>query len=71
MEELGNKKVAEDEEDQDRQERSMPAPQLGSESKQGSLLELDVGPPLHEEQAREYKKIRDVCVHTLHRKLLH
>lgn len=60
VDELGNKKGAEDEEDQERQERTTPAPQLGTESKQGSLLELDVGPPLHEEQAQEYKKIRDV-----------
>lgn len=60
VEELGSKKAAEDEEDQERLERSAPTPQLGMESKQGSSLELDVGPPLHEEQAREYKKIRDV-----------
>ncbi|KAK3929989.1 Inositol 1,4,5-trisphosphate receptor [Frankliniella fusca] len=62
VDELGNKKVAEDEEDQERQERTTPAPQLGSESKQGSSLEIDVGPPLHEEQAQEYKKIRDILI---------
>lgn len=34
---------------------------IGTIGKQGSAIDLDVGPPIHPEQAEEYKKIQLVC----------
>lgn len=31
---------------------------IGSIGKQGSAIDLDIGPPIHVEQAEEYKKIQ-------------
>lgn len=35
-------------------------PTLSSSDKQGSFIDLDIGPPLHGDQAEEYKKIQQV-----------
>lgn len=37
-----------------------PTPNLAQAGKQNSAVDLDVGPPLHSDQAEEYKKIQQV-----------
>ncbi|KAK0174228.1 hypothetical protein PV328_007337 [Microctonus aethiopoides] len=37
-------------------------PQLSSLNKRGSAIDLDVGPPLHPDQAEEYKKIQQILI---------
>lgn len=63
VEDHGKIKSKDDEEDTVR-ERKVPhkqtAPSLPSSDKQESAIDLDVGPPLHGDQAEEYKKIQQV-----------
>ncbi|XP_046406859.1 inositol 1,4,5-trisphosphate receptor isoform X3 [Ischnura elegans] len=65
-EEHGKKKKSKDDGDDDTRERSDPPkktpPSLGSTDKQGSAIDLDIGPPLHAEQAEEYKKIQLILI---------
>jgi hypothetical protein len=66
-EEHGNKKKNKDDEEEVVTERkSSPKktpPSLSSSDKQGSAIDLDIGPPIHMDQAEEYKKIQQVCTH--------
>lgn len=39
-----------------------PAPSLSGIEKKGSAINLDVGPPIHPEQADEYKKIQQILI---------
>ncbi|CAB0033415.1 unnamed protein product [Trichogramma brassicae] len=48
-------------------------PHLSTMDKKGSAIDLDVGPPLHADQAEEYRKIQQIlirmnklCIQTLH-----
>lgn len=38
-------------------------PSLATAGKQNSSVDLDVGPPLHTDQAEEYKKIQQVSTY--------
>ncbi|KAG8235388.1 hypothetical protein J437_LFUL009247, partial [Ladona fulva] len=66
VEEHGKKKKSKDDGDDDARERTDPPkkspPTLGSTDKQGSAIDLDIGPPLHPEQAEEYKKIQLILI---------
>ncbi|XP_011690390.1 PREDICTED: inositol 1,4,5-trisphosphate receptor isoform X3 [Wasmannia auropunctata] len=60
-EEHGNKKKkSKDEEDDATAPRKTPL--LSTLDKQGSAIDLDIGPPLHPEQAEEYKKIQQILM---------
>lgn len=39
-----------------------PKPQMSVLEKKGSAINLDIGPPLHPEQANEYKKIQQILI---------
>lgn len=39
-------------------------PTLSSSDKQGSAIDLDIGPPLHGDQAEEYRKIQQVIINS-------
>ncbi|XP_012533711.1 inositol 1,4,5-trisphosphate receptor isoform X2 [Monomorium pharaonis] len=59
-EEHGNKKKkSKEEEDEATAPRK---PLLSALDKQGSAIDLDIGPPLHPDQAEEYKKIQQILV---------
>ncbi|XP_067209900.1 inositol 1,4,5-trisphosphate receptor isoform X4 [Linepithema humile] len=60
-EEHGNKKKKSKEEE-DEGTTSRKAPLLSISDKQGSAIDLDIGPPLHPEQAEEYKKIQQILM---------
>lgn len=60
-EEHGNKKKkSKDEEDEGIAPRKPPL--LSLSDKQGSAIDLDIGPPLHPDQAEEYKKIQQILI---------
>ncbi|XP_011870191.1 PREDICTED: inositol 1,4,5-trisphosphate receptor isoform X8 [Vollenhovia emeryi] len=60
-EEHGNKKKkSKEEEDEAAAPRKTPL--LSTLDKQGSAIDLDIGPPLHPEQAEEYKKIQQILM---------
>ncbi|XP_043281017.1 inositol 1,4,5-trisphosphate receptor isoform X5 [Venturia canescens] len=62
-EEHGGKKKKSNKEDEDEGTTPRKAPpQLSSLEKQGSAIDLDVGPPLHADQAEEYKKIQQILI---------
>ncbi|XP_012277978.1 inositol 1,4,5-trisphosphate receptor isoform X3 [Orussus abietinus] len=56
----GKKKKSKDEEDDGTTPRK--APPLAHCDKKGSAIDLDVGPPLHPDQAEEYKKIQQILI---------
>jgi len=61
--EHGKKKNKDDEEEIVTERKNSPKkspPTLTSSDKQGSAIDLDIGPPLHGDQAEEYKKIKQV-----------
>ena len=61
--EHGKKKNKDDEEEMVTERKNTPKkspPTLTSSDKQGSAIDLDIGPPLHGDQAEEYKKIKQV-----------
>ncbi|XP_043461353.1 inositol 1,4,5-trisphosphate receptor isoform X1 [Leptopilina heterotoma] len=65
------KKKSKEDEDENTAPRKTP-PQLSSLEKKGSAIDLDIGPPLHADQAEEYKKIQRIlmrmnklCIQTL------
>ncbi|XP_031782791.1 inositol 1,4,5-trisphosphate receptor isoform X4 [Nasonia vitripennis] len=63
-EEHANKKKGKsnkEDEDEGTTPRKTP-PQLSSMEKKGSAIDLDVGPPLHAEQAEEYRKIQQILI---------
>lgn len=65
IEEHGAKKQTsskDDEEDGGRTTPRNPAPQLTSNDKKSSAIDLDVGPPLHSDQAEEYRKIQQILI---------
>ncbi|KAK7867408.1 hypothetical protein R5R35_003837 [Gryllus longicercus] len=54
-----------DEEEEIVRERETPKqipPALSASEKQGSAIDLDIGPPLHGDQADEYKKIQQILI---------
>ncbi|XP_046746795.1 inositol 1,4,5-trisphosphate receptor isoform X1 [Diprion similis] len=55
------KKNNKDEEEESAAPRKAP-PHLSTTDKKGSAIDLDVGPPLHPEQAEEYKKIQQILI---------
>uniref|UniRef100_A0ABD2XM03 Inositol 1,4,5-trisphosphate receptor n=1 Tax=Trichogramma kaykai TaxID=54128 RepID=A0ABD2XM03_9HYME len=62
-----------DEEDEGTSESRKTKPHLSTMDKKGSAIDLDVGPPLHADQAEEYRKIQQIlmrmnklCIQTLH-----
>ncbi|XP_011161060.1 inositol 1,4,5-trisphosphate receptor isoform X2 [Solenopsis invicta] len=60
-EEHGNKKKKKSKEEDD--EATAPRkPLLSALDKQGSAIDLDIGPPLHPDQAEEYKKIQQILI---------
>ncbi|KYN28101.1 Inositol 1,4,5-trisphosphate receptor [Trachymyrmex cornetzi] len=60
-EEHGNKKKkSKEEEDEATAPRKTPL--LSALDKQGSAIDLDIGPPLHPDQAEEYKKIQQILM---------
>ncbi|CAL1674782.1 unnamed protein product [Lasius platythorax] len=60
-EEHGNKKKkSKEEEDEGITPRKPPL--LSLSDKQGSAIDLDIGPPLHADQAEEYKKIQQILI---------
>ncbi|XP_072755423.1 inositol 1,4,5-trisphosphate receptor-like isoform X2 [Anoplolepis gracilipes] len=60
-EEHGNKKKkSKEEEDEGITPRKPPL--LSLSEKQGSAIDLDIGPPLHPDQAEEYKKIQQILI---------
>ncbi|KAL6425350.1 hypothetical protein ACFW04_009507 [Cataglyphis niger] len=70
-EEHGNKKKKNKEEEDEGITPRKP-PLLSLSDKQGSAIDLDIGPPLHADQAEEYKKIQQIlmrmnklCIQTL------
>lgn len=65
-EEHGKKKKGkEDGDDEGGREHKEPPkkspPPLSNNDKQGSAIDLDIGPSLHPDQAEEYKKMQQVC----------
>ncbi|XP_020277949.1 inositol 1,4,5-trisphosphate receptor isoform X9 [Pseudomyrmex gracilis] len=58
-EEHGNKKKKSKEEED---EAPRKAPPLSISDKQGSAIDLDIGPPLHADQAEEYRKIQQILI---------
>ncbi|XP_028521963.2 inositol 1,4,5-trisphosphate receptor isoform X20 [Apis cerana] len=60
-EEHGNKKKKSKEDEDDATPRKAP-PQLSTTDKKGSAIDLDIGPPLHADQAEEYKKIQQILI---------
>ncbi|XP_015117439.1 inositol 1,4,5-trisphosphate receptor isoform X3 [Diachasma alloeum] len=56
------KKSAKDDEEDAGATPRKPAPQLSSSDKKGSAIDLDVGPPLHPDQADEYRKIQQILI---------
>ncbi|XP_011263285.1 inositol 1,4,5-trisphosphate receptor isoform X3 [Camponotus floridanus] len=60
-EEHGNKKKKSKEEEDDGITPRRP-PLLSLSDKQGSAIDLDIGPPLHADQAEEYKKIQQILI---------
>lgn len=50
------------EEDEETAHTPKPHPFLSTLEKKGSAINLDVGPPLHPEQADEYKKIQQILI---------
>ncbi|XP_069694590.1 inositol 1,4,5-trisphosphate receptor isoform X4 [Periplaneta americana] len=65
VEEHGKKKNK-DEDEETVGERKISAkktpPTLSSSDKQGSAIDLDIGPPLHSDQAEEYRKIQQILI---------
>lgn len=66
IDEQGGKKVKKSKDDDDegkseKGEAKKKPPSLGSE-RSSSGLELDVGPPLHPDQAEEYRKLQDILI---------
>ncbi|XP_026824993.1 inositol 1,4,5-trisphosphate receptor isoform X3 [Ooceraea biroi] len=60
VEEHGTKKKkSKEEEDESTAPRK---PMLSTADKQGSAIDLDIGPPLHADQAEEYKKIQQILM---------
>nr|XP_031843309.1 inositol 1,4,5-trisphosphate receptor isoform X3 [Nomia melanderi] len=57
----GKKKKSKEEEDDGATPRKTP-PQLSTSDKKGSAIDLDIGPPLHADQAEEYKKIQQILI---------
>ncbi|KZC07542.1 Inositol 1,4,5-trisphosphate receptor type 1 [Dufourea novaeangliae] len=57
----GKKKKNKEEEDDGATPRKTP-PQLTTSDKKGSAIDLDIGPPLHADQAEEYKKIQQILI---------
>jgi len=63
--EHGKKKSKDDEEEIVTERKNSPKkspPTLTSSDKQGSAIDLDIGPPLHGDQAEEYKKIKQILI---------
>lgn len=61
-EENGKKVSTKEEEDDVAGDGTASIAEKQSLSKQGSAMDLDIGPPIHTDQADEYKKIQQVCV---------
>ncbi|XP_033607946.1 inositol 1,4,5-trisphosphate receptor isoform X2 [Cryptotermes secundus] len=64
-EEHGKKKNKDEEEEIVTERKNSPKktpPSLSSSEKQGSAIDLDIGPPLHGDQAEEYKKIQQILI---------
>lgn len=61
-EEHGNKKKKSKEEEDDGATPRKAPPQLSTSDKKGSAIDLDIGPPLHADQAEEYKKIQQILI---------
>ncbi|XP_076620274.1 inositol 1,4,5-trisphosphate receptor-like isoform X5 [Colletes latitarsis] len=57
----GKKKKSKEDEDESATPRKAP-PQLSTSDKKGSAIDLDIGPPLHSDQAEEYKKIQQILI---------
>ncbi|XP_017762974.1 PREDICTED: inositol 1,4,5-trisphosphate receptor isoform X3 [Eufriesea mexicana] len=57
----GKKKKSKEDEDDGATPRKAP-PQLSTTDKKGSAIDLDIGPPLHADQAEEYKKIQQILI---------
>jgi hypothetical protein len=66
VEEHGKKKKDKDDgEDEGREHKEPPKkspPPLSASEKQGSAIDLDIGPLLHPDQAEEYKKMQQVHI---------
>ncbi|XP_031368798.1 inositol 1,4,5-trisphosphate receptor isoform X2 [Apis dorsata] len=61
-EEHGNKKKKNKEDEDDGATPRKAPPQLSTTDKKGSAIDLDIGPPLHADQAEEYKKIQQILI---------
>ncbi|XP_024947650.1 inositol 1,4,5-trisphosphate receptor isoform X5 [Cephus cinctus] len=61
-EEHGNKKKKSKEDEEENSTPRKAPPQLSSDNKKGSAIDLDVGPPLLADQAEEYKKIQQILI---------
>ncbi|XP_018401149.1 PREDICTED: inositol 1,4,5-trisphosphate receptor [Cyphomyrmex costatus] len=61
-EEHGNKKKKKSKEEEDETTAPRKTPLLSALDKQGSAIDLDIGPPLHPDQAEEYKKIQQILM---------
>ncbi|XP_076236101.1 inositol 1,4,5-trisphosphate receptor-like isoform X3 [Calliopsis andreniformis] len=57
----GKKKKNKEDEDEGATPRKAP-PHLTTTDKKGSAIDLDIGPPLHSDQAEEYKKIQQILI---------
>ncbi|KAJ9574917.1 hypothetical protein L9F63_007936, partial [Diploptera punctata] len=66
VEEHGKKKNKDDDEEivRERKNSQKTTPSLTSADKQGSTIDMDIGPPIHGDQAEEYKKIQQIFSHT-------
>ncbi|XP_018347800.1 PREDICTED: inositol 1,4,5-trisphosphate receptor isoform X1 [Trachymyrmex septentrionalis] len=62
IEEYGNKKKKKSKEEEDEATAPRKTPLLSALDKQGSAIDLDIGPPLHPDQAEEYKKIQQILM---------
>ncbi|XP_063219999.1 inositol 1,4,5-trisphosphate receptor isoform X2 [Bacillus rossius redtenbacheri] len=65
VEEHGRKKTKDDDDSVVHERKTSSkkvAPVLSSTEKQGSAIDLDIGPPLHGDQAEEYKKIQQILI---------
>ncbi|XP_068212186.1 LOW QUALITY PROTEIN: inositol 1,4,5-trisphosphate receptor [Palaemon carinicauda] len=56
------KKKKDDDDDEGERKPKKPAPMLSAQDKQGSAIDLGLGPPLEPDQAENYKRIQQILV---------
>jgi hypothetical protein len=68
VEEHGKKKNKDEDEEivRERKSSQKTPPTLTSADKQASAIDMDIGPPIHGDQAEEYKKIQQVISYKHH-----